>query len=134
MKEFDFKQYGRKYNIDPATVFSTLFGGSRADREIIKNGMAKINYIQWELINFYFLTTLFLINFNIDCLIFKLLSLLSFFKNYLIICNFRMRYFSFNLLKIIIFQVLGDSFFFHMFTNKASIPNSNLNIFEIIFS
>jgi hypothetical protein len=46
VKEFDFKQYGRKFNIDPATVLSTLFGGSRADKEIIKNGMAKINYMQ----------------------------------------------------------------------------------------
>ena len=46
IREFDFKSYGRRYHIDPPTVFSTMFGGASADREIIKNGMQKRNFME----------------------------------------------------------------------------------------
>ena len=44
MKEFDYKNYGKRFSIDPITVISSLVGGQRCDREIVKYGMKKINY------------------------------------------------------------------------------------------
>ena len=41
VKEFEYKQYSRRFNIDPDTVLSCLFGGKVADRELIKNGLKK---------------------------------------------------------------------------------------------
>ena len=44
IKEFDYKSYAKRFNIDPITVLSCLFGGPICDREIVKNGMKKMNY------------------------------------------------------------------------------------------
>lgn len=41
IKEFDFKNYEKRFNVKCGVVLSTLFGAIRADREIIKNGMNK---------------------------------------------------------------------------------------------
>jgi hypothetical protein len=46
IREFDFKSYGKRYNIDPSTVLSVMFGGARADRELIKNGMQKRSFVE----------------------------------------------------------------------------------------
>ncbi|CAD8044038.1 unnamed protein product [Paramecium primaurelia] len=44
VKEFDYKNYGKRFNIDPITVISCLVGGARCDREIVKYGIKKIHY------------------------------------------------------------------------------------------
>ncbi|CAD8142669.1 unnamed protein product [Paramecium octaurelia] len=44
VKEFDYKNYGKRFSIDPITVISCLVGGARCDREIVKYGMKKIHY------------------------------------------------------------------------------------------
>ncbi|CAD8138512.1 unnamed protein product [Paramecium pentaurelia] len=44
VKEFDYKNYSKRFNIDPITVISCLVGGIRCDREIIKQGMKKTHY------------------------------------------------------------------------------------------
>lgn len=41
IKEFDYKNYEKRYSVSCGVVLSALFGSSRADREIIKNGMNK---------------------------------------------------------------------------------------------
>ncbi|CAD8054231.1 unnamed protein product [Paramecium sonneborni] len=44
MKEFDYKNYSKRFSIDPITVISCLVGGARCDREIVKQGMKKTHY------------------------------------------------------------------------------------------
>ncbi|CAK72671.1 unnamed protein product (macronuclear) [Paramecium tetraurelia] len=44
VKEFDYKNYSKRFNIDPITVISCLVGGLRCDREIIKQGIKQTHY------------------------------------------------------------------------------------------
>ncbi|CAD8140295.1 unnamed protein product [Paramecium octaurelia] len=44
VKEFDYKNYSKRFSIDPITVISCLVGGPRCDREIVKQGMKKVHY------------------------------------------------------------------------------------------
>ncbi|CAD8046969.1 unnamed protein product [Paramecium sonneborni] len=44
VKEFDYKNYSKRFSIDPITVISCLVGGVRCDREIVKQGMKKTHY------------------------------------------------------------------------------------------
>ena len=39
IKEFDFKQYGQKFNIDCPTVLAALFGARKAEKVMIIFGM-----------------------------------------------------------------------------------------------
>jgi len=41
IKEYDYKNYEKRYGVKCGIVLSSLFGAPRADREIIKNGMNK---------------------------------------------------------------------------------------------
>ena len=41
IKEFDYKQYDRKYKIDCDTVLAALIGSKMANQELIRNGMNK---------------------------------------------------------------------------------------------
>ena len=41
VKEFDYKNYEKKYNADCRKVLGALFGARIAEREIIKHGMLK---------------------------------------------------------------------------------------------
>lgn len=41
IKEFDYKQYDRKYKIDCDTVLAALMGSKKANQELIRNGMNK---------------------------------------------------------------------------------------------
>lgn len=41
IREFDYKNYDKKFNIDPSTVLSSLFGSEKAEKEIIRNGLQK---------------------------------------------------------------------------------------------
>ena len=41
VKEFDFKNYIKRIKSDHMTVLSALFGGLKAEREIVKNGFNK---------------------------------------------------------------------------------------------
>ena len=37
----DFKNYTKRFNTDHMTVFASLIGGVKAEREIVKNGFHK---------------------------------------------------------------------------------------------
>ena len=41
IREFDFKNYDKKYNTDPSIILSSIFGPYLAEREIIRNGLLK---------------------------------------------------------------------------------------------
>lgn len=41
IKEYDYKNYEKRFGVKCGVVLSTLLGSTRADREIIKNGMNK---------------------------------------------------------------------------------------------
>lgn len=41
VKEIEFKSYIKRYNCECMTVLGSLFGGLRAEREIVKNGLNK---------------------------------------------------------------------------------------------
>ncbi|KRX11130.1 hypothetical protein PPERSA_10897 [Pseudocohnilembus persalinus] len=41
IKEFDYQNYGQKYNIDCGTVLAALFGGEKSDKYILRYGMSK---------------------------------------------------------------------------------------------
>lgn len=43
IKEFDFRNYGKRFNTDPFTVISSLIGVKNALKEMAKNGM-NVNY------------------------------------------------------------------------------------------
>ncbi|CAK79597.1 unnamed protein product (macronuclear) [Paramecium tetraurelia] len=44
VKEFDYKNYAKRFSIDPITVISCLVGGTRCDREIVKYGIKKTHF------------------------------------------------------------------------------------------
>ena len=41
IREFDFKNYDKRFSIDAVTVLSSLFGAENAEKEIIRNGLLK---------------------------------------------------------------------------------------------
>jgi hypothetical protein len=41
IKEFDYKQYAKRYYIDCDTVLAALIGAKKANQELIRNGMIK---------------------------------------------------------------------------------------------
>ncbi len=43
IKEFDFRNYGKRFNTEPFTVISSLVGVKNASKEMAKNGM-NVNY------------------------------------------------------------------------------------------
>lgn len=42
IKEYDYKNYEKRFGVKCGVVLSSLFGAPRAEREITKNGMNKI--------------------------------------------------------------------------------------------
>ena len=41
IKEFDYKQYAKRFSIDCDTVLASLIGAKKANKELIRNGMLK---------------------------------------------------------------------------------------------
>lgn len=41
VKEFDYKQYAKRFQVDCETVLAALVGASKANKELIRNGMIK---------------------------------------------------------------------------------------------
>lgn len=39
IKEFDFRNYDKRFNVDIGTVLAALLGAEKAEKELLKNGM-----------------------------------------------------------------------------------------------
>lgn len=39
IKEFDFRNYDKRFNVDIGTVLAALLGSEKAEKELLKNGM-----------------------------------------------------------------------------------------------
>ena len=79
IREFDFKNYDKKYNTDPSIVLSSICGPYLAEREIIRNGLLK--KIIWFNF-FFFIITIWMLNY-IKFLLFLKIKLIENIKKFI---------------------------------------------------